>query len=75
MKLTIWNIRGLGSKRKQRNLSNRMKVEKLDMIFIQETKSSIEKIREIHNKWLIKYEYLEIKVDKIAGGILTLWNP
>ena len=28
MKLTTWNIRGLGSKRKQRNLSNRMKEEK-----------------------------------------------
>lgn len=45
------------------------------MIFIQETKCSVEKIREIHNKWLNKYEYLEVKVDKIAGGILTLWNP
>lgn len=75
MKLTTWNIRGLGSKRKQRNISNRMKVEKPDMIFIQETKCSLEKIREIHSKWLIKYEYLEVKVDKTTGGIFTLWNP
>jgi len=35
MNLTTWNIRGLGSKRKQRNLSNRMKEEKPDMIFKQ----------------------------------------
>lgn len=45
------------------------------MIFIQETKCSIKKVREIHNKWLNKYGFLEIKVDKIVGGILTLWNP
>jgi len=43
MKLTSWTIRGLGSKRKQRNLNNRMKEEKPDMIFIQETKCSIKK--------------------------------
>lgn len=33
------------------------------------------KLREIHSKWLVKYEYLEVKADKAAGGILTLWNP
>ena len=52
-----------------------MKEEKPYMTFIQERKCSIEKIREIHSKWLIKYEYLEVKVDKKTGGILTLWNP
>eukprot|EP00253_Pinus_taeda_P014697 PITA_14697 len=75
MKLTTWNIRGLGSRRKQRNLSNRITKEKLDIIFVQETKCSMEKIREIHNKWLIKYEYLEVKANNSAGGILTLWDP
>eukprot|EP00253_Pinus_taeda_P013113 PITA_13113 len=63
MKLTTWNIRGLGSKRKQRNLSSRIKEEKPDMVFIQETKCSMDKIREIHSKWLIKYEYLEVEAD------------
>jgi len=75
MKLTTWNIRGLGRKRKQRNPSNRIKEEKPDMVFIQETKCSIDKIREIHSKWLIMYEYIEFKVDNTSGGILTLWNP
>jgi len=32
MELTIWNVRGVGSRRKQRNLSNIMKEEKLDMV-------------------------------------------
>eukprot|EP00253_Pinus_taeda_P029208 PITA_29208 len=75
MKLTTWNIRGLGSRRKQWNLSNKIKEEKLDMVFIQETKCSMEKIREIHNNWLIKYEYLEVKEENSVGGILTLWDP
>ena len=75
IKFTSWNIRGLGSKRKQRILSNRMKQEAPDMIFIQETKCSIQKIKEIHSKWLNRFEFLEVKVDNIVGGVLTLWNP
>ena len=75
MKLTTWNIRGIGNRRKQRNLGNRIKEEKLDIVFIQETKFSMDKIREIHNKWLIKYEYLEVKARNSTGGILTLWDP
>ena len=67
MKLTTWNIRGLGSKRKQRNISNKMKEEKTDMLFTQETKCSIDKIREIHRKWHINYEYIEVKAKNTVG--------
>ena len=35
----------------------------------------MDKIRETHNNWLIKYEYLEVKANNSAGGILTLWDP
>ena len=56
-------------------MSNKTKEEKPNMVFIQETRCSMEKIREIHNKWLIKYEYLEVKATNSAGGILTLWDP
>ena len=75
MKITTWNIRGLGSKRKQRNLGSRIREEKPDIVFIQETKCYVEKIREKHSKWLNRYEYLEVKANKSAGGILTLWDP
>jgi len=75
MKFTSWNIRGLGGRRKQRLLSNRMKQASLDVIFIQETKCSVQKIREMHSKWLNKFEFLEVKAENTAGGILTLWNP
>ena len=75
MKITTWNIRGLGSRRKQRNLGNRIKEENPDIVFIQETKCSVEKIKEKHSKWLNRYEYLEVKANKYAGGILTPWDP
>lgn len=75
MKFTSWNIRGLGSKRKQRLLSNRMKQEAPDIIFMKGTKCSIQKIKEIHSKWLSRFEFLEVKAENTAGGILTLWNP
>lgn len=45
------------------------------MVFIQETKCSMDKIREIYNKWLIKYEYLEVKTSNSTEGIFTLWDP
>ena len=75
MKITTWNIRGLRSRRKQRNLGKRIKEEKLDIVFIQETKCCVERIHERHKKWLNSYEYLEVKPNKSAGGILTLWDP
>ena len=56
-------------------LSNRMKQEMSDIIFIQETKCSIQKFRQIHSKWLSTFEFLEVKVENTIGGILTLWNP
>lgn len=52
-----------------------MKLAMSDIIFIQETKCSIQKIKQIHNKWLSKFEFLEVKEEKTARGILTLWNP
>ena len=68
-------MRGLDSKIKQRILSNRMKQASPDMIFIQETKCSIQKIKQIHSKWPNRFEFLEVKVENTAGGILTLWKP
>jgi len=51
-----------------------MKQETLNIMFIQETKFSIQKVRKIHSKWLSSYEFLEVKAENTAGGILTLWN-
>jgi len=75
MKFTSWNFRGLGSKRIQRMLGNRMKHAAPDIIFIQETKCFVQKLRQIHSERLNRFEFLEVKVENTAGGILTLWNP
>jgi len=50
MKLTTSNIRGTRKRRQQRNLSNRIKEENPNIVFIHETKCSMHKIREIDNK-------------------------
>ena len=75
MKITTWNIRGLESRIKQRNLEKRIKEEKPNIVFIQETKCPMERIHEKHRKWLNRYEYLEVKANKSAGDIITLWDP
>lgn len=49
-----------------------MKQEAPDMIFIEETRCYIQKIKEIHSKWLNKSEFLEVKVDKTVEGTVTL---
>ena len=36
---------------------------------------SSEKVKEIHSKWLNRFEFLEVKAENTIGGILTLWNP
>jgi len=45
MKFSSWNISGLGSKRKQGLISNRIKQEALNMIFIQDTNVPFEKLK------------------------------
>ena len=35
----------------------------------------MERIREKHKKWLNRFEYLEVKANKSAGSLLTLWDP
>jgi len=52
-----------------------MKQATPDVISIQETKCSIQKIRYIHSRWLNRFEFLEVKAENIVGGILTPWNP
>ena len=75
MKFISWKIRGLGSKIKQRMLSNRMKLAMSDIIFIEETKCSIHKLKQIHSKWLNRLDFLEFKEENTTDGFLTLWDP
>jgi exonuclease III len=75
MKVITWNIRDLNIPEKQRIIKNKLKREKLDICFIQETKCTIEKMAQISRKnWNI-YNVLDIDSQNVVGGILTLWNP
>jgi exonuclease III len=74
IKIITWNTRGLNSPIKQRILRNRLRKEKLDLCFIQETKCIIDRMETINKKQWSKYMMLVFEGHKMAGGILTLWN-
>lgn len=75
MILTSWNIRGLNSKGKQRHLATRLKQDKPQIMLLQETKISGQKMEEILNKIKPRYEHVTIDPKGSAGGIAILWNP
>ena len=56
-------------------MNNRIKQAALDIIFVQETKCSFQKLRKIHSKWLSRFDFLEVKAENTARDILTHWNP
>lgn len=46
-----------------------------DLVFLQETKCSIENIKEVNRKLGRRFTYLEVESQSIAGGLVTQWNP
>eukprot|EP00253_Pinus_taeda_P035504 PITA_35504 len=75
MILTSWNIRGLNIKGIQRHLVARLKKDKPQIMLIQETKISGQKMEEILNKIKLRYEQVTIDAKGSAGGIAVIWNP
>lgn len=75
MILTSWNIRGLNCKGKQRDLEARLRKDKPQIMLIQETKISRQKMEEILNKITPRYEQVTIDAKGSAGGIAIIWNP
>ena len=75
MKVITWNIRGLNNPRKQQILENRLKMEKIDICFIQETKCNMDKMEIISKKYWNNYKFLIIDSQNMMGGILILWKP
>jgi len=61
---TLWNPQ-----------SNRLIKEQTDLCFIQETKCNLDKMETISKKYWSKYNMLAVKIQQMAGGIFTLWNP
>ena len=75
MEILSWNIRGLNSLRKQRLLKKKVKIENLDIIFLQETKCSNKKMKEVCRKFGRRMELLEVEGNGSEGGLATLWKP
>ena len=74
MIITLWNIRGLNIKGKQRYLAERIKKEKPQIMLLQETKLTREKMEEILKKIKPYYESMTVDAKGSAGGIAILWN-
>lgn len=69
------NIRGLNNWGKQRYLMERLKKEKPQIMLLQETNITGEKLEEVLSKMKPRYEAVATDVKGSAGGIAILWNP
>lgn len=58
MIIKTWNIRGLNSKGKQRYLKERLRRDKPNIIIIQETKISEQKLKHIMGKFKPHYKII-----------------
>ena len=50
MKLISWNIRGCSNPKKWKTIKKKIKQENLDILFLQETKCSLEGLEKIRDK-------------------------
>jgi exonuclease III len=74
MKITSWNCRGLGSKKKEEALRDIIKATRTDILLIQETKmSQQDSIKVLKNVWRSS-QGLADNARGASGGLCTLWN-
>jgi exonuclease III len=59
MKVLSWNIRGLNSKGKQRHLKAKLQAEKPQVMLLQETKVSGQKLQTIIHSLKLQYEVID----------------
>ena len=75
MKVLSWNVRGLGSLRKQRLLKKKIMQEKPNLVFLQETKCTNQKLDELAKRLGRQLEYLAVEGNGMSGGLATFWTP
>ena len=75
MKLISWNIRGCSNPRKWKTLNRKIKQENLDILFLQETKSSLEGLEKIRDKIWKGSHLMALDVVGQVGGVAILWQP
>jgi exonuclease III len=74
MKVLSWNIRGLNSKGKQRHLKEKLQAEKPQVMLLQKTKVSGQKLQLIMQSLKLQYEVMTIDSAATSEGIAVLWN-
>ncbi|XP_057792009.1 uncharacterized protein LOC131008911 [Salvia miltiorrhiza] len=76
MKMVSYNIRGLGSKIKKRELRELLQKQKIDFCFIQETKMENFSNCDLKGIWGSDcFDFARRQAEGRSGGILSIWNP
>ena len=75
MKIISWNTRGLGSKKKRRVVKDFLRLEKLDVVMIQETKKAECDRRFVESVWTTRNkDWAALPASGASGGILIIWD-
>ena len=76
MKIITWNIRGLkGSLSKQNEIRRMIQVNHPHLVFLQETKMSMEDMDSIASKTWPAGKVVSLSSQGTSGGIACLWDP
>ena len=75
MKIISWNVRGLGSSNKRRVIKDFFRLEKPDVVMIQETKKEKCDRRLVGSVWTVRNKDWDfLPACGASGGILFIWD-
>ena len=74
MKFIFWNIRGCNHPRKSKTLNRKIKKERPNILFLQETKCSTEGMEKIKDNIWKGSRIMALYVVGQASGIAVLWH-
>ena len=75
MNIIYWNIRGCNHPRKWKSIARKIKLEKHDILFLQEMKYNFETMEKIREKIWKGSNSVALNADEMAGGCTILWIP
>ena len=70
-----WNVRGLNSGPRQKVVWELIRRQSLDVVFLQETKLSVENMQGLIPKLWRNGDSQSIGAHGASGGLVCLWNP
>lgn len=76
MKILSWNVRGLGRVDRRSSVKELLRLKRVDMVLLQETKRSSIDVSVVRSLWPIdSLEFMVVDMDGSSGGLLCIWNP